>query len=231
METSRWLFALIVALSLANCESRRPQEETGDPSHVPAVAPALPADTSRRSSPPPAVVLPLDPKLGETWARLQRALRQRNAAQLNQFIDPALGLWVIEDGPMGPVITRVAAGAAFRRSYARVPAQRIERYLWLCSTLQAVAQLPEIDCGEHVNGRSGFMQDGCFSAPAADFRVLNLWARARLRGGTSAQGRVAQGRVTRTVLHTPSSFRFHFAQAPGGRWHLVFVDLRPLCIS
>ena len=91
--------------------------------------------------------------------------------------------------------------------------------------------LTGLDCGNRVNGRSGFERDGCFAGPPTDFRALNLWARARLKGGTLPQGRAAQGRVTRTVLHTQSGYRFHFAKSPGGRWYLLFIDLRPPCIS
>jgi hypothetical protein len=223
----------VVALLLAGCENRRPGAEASEPSRAVPVAPKLPADTSSRVRRPLPPALPLDTEMAETWTRLQSALRRHDAAQLNQLIDPALGLWVVEESDAGVVITRVAAGAAFRRAYARVPLQRIERQLQLCSALLAVTQFPEVDCGDRINGRSGFESDGCFSGPAADFQTMDLWARARLKGGTVAQGRAAQGRVARTVLHTRGGFRFHFAKAPGaaGRWYLVFIDLRSPCIS
>ena len=232
MRTLLWL-PWVVALLLAGCESRRPGAEASESSRAVPVAPRLPADTSSRVRHPLPPALPLDTEMAETWTRLRSALRRHDAATLNQFIDPALGLWVVEEGDAGVVITRVAAGAAFRRACTRVPFQRIEQQLQICSGLLAVAQFPEIDCGDRVNGRSGFESDGCFSGPAADFQTMDLRARTRLKGGTVAQGRAAQRRVARTVLHTRSGFRFHFAKAPGtgGHWYLVFVDLRSPCIS
>jgi hypothetical protein len=171
--------------------------------------------------------------VANAWTRLQNALRRHDAAQLNQLIDPALGLWVVEDGDTGVVITRVAAGAALRKATARTALLRLERQLPECPAPLAVAQFPEIDCGDYGHGRSGFARDGCFAGPATDFQALDMWAHARLTGGTVAQGRAAQAQVRRTVLHTRSGWRFHFAQAPGvgGRWRLVFVELRAPCIS
>lgn len=230
MRTPFWL-PWAMALSLAGCETRQPREEVEAPSRAVPVATPLRTDTSSRTRRPLPPVLPLDTEVAATWTRLQNALRRHDAAQLNQLIDPALGLWVMAEGDVGVVITRVAAGAAFRQAYARVSLQSIEQQLGHCSTLLAVAQFPEIDCGDRVNGRSGFERDGCFAGPAADFQAMDIWAHARLKGGTAAQGRAAQERVARTVLHTRSGFRLHFAKGPGGRWYLVFVDLRKPCIS
>ncbi|MBF9238040.1 hypothetical protein I2I05_11605 [Hymenobacter sp. BT683] len=232
MQTQRWL-PWVLAVSLAGCETRRPVEEAGQPSRQVPVVSQLPTDTSGRARRPLPPALPLDTEAAEPWTRLQTALRRHDTAQLNQLIDPALGLWVVEDGATGLVITRVAAGAAFRQAYARVPLQSVERQLQPCSALLAVPQFPDIDCGERRNGRSGYERDGCFGGPATDFKALDLWSRTRLKDGTLAQGQAAQARVGRTVLHTRSGFRFHFAKRPGnaGRWYLVFVDLRTPCIS
>ena len=230
MQTKCWIPWLLV-LALAGCETRRPREETGEPSRKVPVASTLPKDTSGRARLPLPPALPLDREIGPAWTRLQNAFRRHNAAQLNQLLDPALGLWVMEDGDAGITITRVAAGAAFRRAYASMPLQDIERQLPFCAALLAVPQLPDVDCGDRVNGRSGFERDGCFAGPATDFQAVDIWRRARLKGGTAAQVRAAQGRVVRTVLHTRSGFRFHFANGPGGRWYLVFIDLRQPCIS
>jgi len=40
---------------------------------------------------------------------------------------PILGLWMVEEGDAGVVITRVAAGAAFRRAYAICPGKVLSR--------------------------------------------------------------------------------------------------------
>ncbi|GAB3868328.1 hypothetical protein GCM10028824_12910 [Hymenobacter segetis] len=234
MRTQIWLlWVLASSLVGAGCESPRTGEETDSPSRAVPVATPLPPDTSGRARRPLPPALPLDTEVADAWTRLQTALRQHDAAQLNQLIDPALGLWVVEDGDTGVVITRMAAGAALRKAIAREPLLRLERQLPACTTPLVVAQFPEIDCGDYGHGRSGFARDGCFAGPAADFQAVDIWSRTRLKGGTAAQGRAAQARVGRTVLHTLSGWRFHFVKAPGagGRWHLVFVDLRAPCIS
>ncbi|GAB2849282.1 hypothetical protein [Hymenobacter ruber] len=233
MRAQIWLPWVLAALPWAGCETHRAGEETDAPSRAVPVATPLPPDTSGRARRPLPPALPLDTEVADAWTRLQTALQRHDAAQLNPLIDPALGLWVVADGDTGVVITRVAAGAALRKAIAREPLLRLEHRLSACAALLAVAQFPEIDCGEYGHGRSGFARDGCFAGPAADFQALDMWSRARLVGGTAAQGRAAQARVGRTVLHTRSGWRFHFAQAPGagGRWYLVFVDLRAPCIS
>ncbi|WP_460609580.1 hypothetical protein [Hymenobacter terrigena] len=234
MRAQIWLsWLLVAALFCTGCESPRSGEETDAPSRAVPVATPLPPDTSGRARRPLPPALPLDTEVASAWTRLQSALRRHDAAQLNQLIDPALGLWVVEDGNTGLAITRVAAGAALRKANAREPLLRLEQQLQACTALLAVAQFPEIDCGDYGHGRSGFARDGCFAGPATDFQALDMWPRARLTGGTATQGRAAQAQVQRTVLHTRSGWRFHFAQAPGagGRWYLVFVDLRAPCIS
>ena len=225
-----WLLWAI-ALAAAGCETRPPNEEAGELGHVVPVASGVRSDTGGRARRPMPPALPLDTEMAGPWMQLQRAWLGHDAALLNQLIDPTLGLWVVGENDAGVVITRVVTGTAFRQVFARLPLQSTERALPPCSELLAVARLPEIDCGNRVNGRSGFEQDGCFTGPPTEFRALDLWARARLKGATPAQGRAAQARVARTVLLTSSGFRFHFARTPAGRWCLVFIDLRAPCIS
>jgi hypothetical protein len=234
MKTRYFLYGVLI-LGLTGCDSGRPAEETAQPGRPVPVVPALPADTSsavaRRLTPPPP--LSVDTLVADAWAQLQRALRQHNAAQLNQLIAPETGLWLVEQPGATLTITRVAAGTAFRRAYLHSPLAELAPRLVPCALLQAVAQLPEVDCGEQTNGRSGFARDGCFAGPATAFQEMDLWPAAVVKGGTVAQGRAAQQSIGRTVLHTRTGFRFHFARVPGtgGRWRLVFIDLRSPCIS
>ncbi|MCR5887283.1 hypothetical protein LRS06_05710 [Hymenobacter sp. J193] len=93
----------------------------------------------------------------------------------------------------------------------------------------AVEQFPPFDCGAQDKGRSGFAREGCFVGPGTEFRALQVWPYATVRGGTQAQGQAAQQRVRRTVLQTATSFRFHFGRLADGRWRLLFMDLRVPC--
>ena len=90
--------------------------------------------------------------------------------------------------------------------------------------LQLAKQLPDADCGLQTRQDAGFMHPDCFSGPATAFRGLD---------GTAAQGKAAQGRTVRAVPQPQTGFRFHFAKSAGvgGRWKLIFIDLREPCIA
>lgn len=99
--------------------------------------------------------------------------------------------------------------------------------------LQLAKQLPDADCGLQTRQDAGFMHPDCFSGPATAFRGLGFWSQATVKDGTAAQGKAAQGRTVRAVPQPQTGFRFHFAKSAGvgGRWKLIFIDLREPCIA
>ena len=223
------------ALLLAACDTKNPNgmpdEQPGKGSLQGATdAPPKPDSAAARTENP---VMPADTSVAGAWLLLEGALRGHDVTVLNQLIDPEFGLWILEQPGAVPLVTRVAEAGAFHRVNQNLPLFSLDKQLMTCPQLQSLARLPEADCGLQTNRNAGFAQQGCFAGPATAFRALDLWPGATVKGGTAAQGKAAQGRTGRTVLQTRTGFRFHFAKSAGvgGRWRLIFIDLREPCIA
>ncbi|WP_310397761.1 hypothetical protein [Hymenobacter sp.] len=235
MRISSCFSAAALALLLAACDTKNPNgmpdEKAGQgPAQVVTDKPPKPDSAAARTENP---VLPADTSVAGAWLLLEGALRGHDAEVLNQLIDPEFGLWILEQPGAVPLVTRVAEAGAFRRANQNLPLFSLDKQLMACPQLRAVPQLPEADCGLQTKQNAGFVQQGCFAGPATAFRNLKFWASATVKGGTAAQGQAAQGRTGRTVLQTRTGFRFHFAKSAGvgGRWRLIFIDLREPCVA
>ena len=227
--------AAAFALLLGACDTKNPNGMPDQPAgqgsvQVATGRPPKPDSAAGRTENP---VMPADSSVAGAWLLLEGALRSHDAAVLNQLIDPEFGLWVLEQPGAVPLVTRVAEVGAFRRAHQNLPLFSLDEQLMTCPQLRVVPQLPVADCGLQTRQNAGFAQPGCFTGPATAFRSLEFWASATVKGGTAAQGKAAQGRTGRTVLQTRTGFRFHFAKSAGvgGRWRLIFIDLREPCIA
>ncbi|GAB3313139.1 hypothetical protein GCM10027511_24200 [Hymenobacter humi] len=170
-------------------------------------------------------VMPADTSLTGAWLILDGALRGHDAAVLNQLIDREFGLWIVENAGGKPLVTRVAQSENFRDA-RRQPLFNLDKTLMTCAAPKVVAALPVAACPAGT-----FATAGCFDGPATRFRAAGFWQRATIKGGNRNQGTAAQGRAVRSVLQTSTGYQFHFSKTAGagGRWKLVFMDLRGPC--
>ena len=234
MRLLSWL-PCATALLLAACDTKNPNGMPDQPAgqstmqNRPATAPKPDSAAARTEN----AVMPSDTSVAGAWLLLEGALRGHDAEVLNQLIDPEFGLWILEQPGAVPTVTRVADVAAFRRAGSGQSLFSLDKQLMTGAKLQVARELPDADCGLQTKQNAGFAQSGCFSGPATTFRNLEFWSSATLKGGTAAQGKAAQGRTVRTVLQTRTGFRFHFAKSAGagGRWKLIFIDLREPCMA
>lgn len=218
----------VLVLLLASCgDVKNPNGMPDQPtSQAPAqVIPARPGNPDSAATKTENAVMPSDTALTGAWLILDGALRSHDAQVLNQLMDPEYGLWVVEQAGRKPFITRVANVSSFR-SQQQQPLFSLEKTLMTCAAPQAVAKLPVPTCPAGT-----FAREGCFSGPATGFRALDFWPQATLKGGTRQQGQAAQGRAMGTVLQTRTGYQYHFSKSAGagGRWRLVFIDMRGAC--
>lgn len=156
-----------------------------------------------------------------------RALQAGDTVALNQFVSPQQGVWLIEQPGAVPAYTHFRSIQEVQRSYQNQPFTSIREQIQECD-LQERQEFPEFDCGWMDRGRSGYAADGCFFRDATDFKNSDMWRYADLNPQQEEQVQRMQQQVQKTVLHTRSSFRFHFAH-DGNRWRLLFADLRVPC--
>lgn len=224
---NRFLLLPALALLLAACNAKNPNgmpdQPTGSaPPQVISDHPARPDSAAARTE---NAVMPADTSVAGAWLILEGGLRGHDAATLNQLIDPEYGLWVVEAGGATPVVTRVARVDQFRDQHQQL-LFALDKQLMSCAAPQVVAKLPTASCPAGT-----FAAEGCFLAPSTAFRAGNFSQQAALKGATRNQCQAALGRCVRGVLQTRSGYQFHFSKSAGvgGRWKMVFVDLRGPC--
>ena len=214
-------------LLLAACNTQNPngmpdQPTSSAPPQIISDHPPRPDSAAAKTE---NAVMPADTSVAGAWLILDGSLRGHDAGTLNQLLDPEYGLWVLERAGSQPLVTRVADVQQFRDQRGQ-PLFALDKKLMACAAPKIVAKLPVAACPSGT-----FAEAGCFSGPSVAFRALNFWQTATIRGGNRNQGQAAQGRCVRGVLQTSTGYQFHFSKSAGagGRWRLVFVDLRGGC--
>jgi len=154
------------------------------------------------------------------------ALQAHDIAALNTFVDPQQGFWLIDQPGAVPAYTHYDRVQEVKRTYQGQPFVSIAAQMQTCN-LQA-RNFPKFDCAMTDNGGSGYAEDGCFYTSGSAFRENDMWQYASLNKQQEKQVQELQGQVRQSVLHTYSSYRFHFGYR-NGHWRLYFADLRVPC--
>ncbi|MCR5887282.1 hypothetical protein LRS06_05705 [Hymenobacter sp. J193] len=129
------LLSTVVA-GLLSCQSDTPRQPASAPA-APAAAPppSAPAASSGQprttSATAPAAA---DTSFLATWQQFDRALRQSDSVALQALIDPAAGLWILEQPGAMPLLTHVVRTASFRREYQQQPLFSLVAQLMPCAT-------------------------------------------------------------------------------------------------
>ncbi len=164
----------------------------------------------------------------QAFGRFFGALQAGDTAALNQFVDAEQGLWLIEQPGAVPAYSHFRTIQQVQRKYQQQPFISINQQVKECQ-LQQRDVFPEFDCADMDQGATGFAEDGCFyTFETASFQSTDMWQYADLSEQQAQQVQEMQQQVQATVLHTGSSFRFHFGYR-NGQWHLLFADLRVPC--
>ena len=169
----------------------------------------------------PSAVDPADFK--EVFQQFNQAIQEGNAQAFHQYIDPVHGLYIIDTPGAMPQFTHVKDIRQYKRFYQNLPFFTIKEYFKSCD-LQAIAVLPKVTC----EGEEPYTQKGCFVADAAAFRKNTAVQYTELPEAQKKTIAQTQLLVDKTVLHTASGFKFHFAQI-NGHWRVLFIDLMIPC--
>ncbi|RAU82145.1 hypothetical protein [Pontibacter arcticus] len=152
------------------------------------------------------------------------ALQTSDTASINLFIHPKYGLWIIEQSGAMPKMTHVTVISDFKRTYRSRSFFTVAEEVKTCNLTAEV--WPAFDCGEmnYEAGKSGYSKDGCFVAGPAKFRQSGYWYYASLSDAEVDRIKTTLPHVQKSVLHTATSFEFHFGFADGN-WYLLFAKL------
>ena len=156
--------------------------------------------------------------------RFFTALQTADTATINQFIHPEHGLWIIEQPGALPKMTQVKDITTFKREYQNRSFLTIREEVKTCDLKQEA--WPTFDCADmdYEAGKSGYSKDGCFVASPGRFPKTGYWDYAGLQPDQIETIKATLPFVQKSVLHTTTSFEFHFGYLDG-HWRLLFTKL------
>lgn len=160
----------------------------------------------------------------EAFSLFFAALQTSDTTTLNRFIAPSHGLWVIEQPGAMPKMTRVTDIRHFRREFEGRSFFTVRNEVKDCYLEEA--EWPTFDCADmdYDKGRSGYSKDGCFVWHPGKFTNSGYWNYASLSESEIQTIKESLPFVQRSVLHTATSFEFHFGFIDG-HWRLLFSKL------
>ncbi|WP_299703320.1 hypothetical protein [uncultured Pontibacter sp.] len=158
------------------------------------------------------------------FARFFQALHASDTAAVNQFIHPDYGIWIIEQPGAMPKMTHTTDIRHFKREYQDRSLFTVREEVKACD-LQDEAW-PTFDCADmnYDSGQSGYSKDGCFVSGPDKFQKSGYWDYASLSEPDIKRIRASLPLLQKSVLHTATSFEFHFGQVEG-QWQLLFAKL------
>jgi hypothetical protein len=152
------------------------------------------------------------------------ALQAKDTVRLNQFISPEQGLWLIEQPGAMPKMTQVTDIRSFGREYRNRSFFTIAEEVKECDLSEE--PFPTFDCADmnYDMGQSGYSKDGCFVWQPEKFQKSGYWDYASLTDPEIEKIKDALPLVQKSVLHTATSFEFHFGYV-NQQWRLLFAKL------
>lgn len=158
------------------------------------------------------------------FARFFEELHNADTAGINQFIHPKYGLWIIEQPGAMPKMTQVFEIQKFGREYQNRSFFTIASEVQQCELTEEA--FPAFDCADmnYEAGKTGYSKDGCFAWNADKFRKSGYWNYASLSESQIQSIKATLPLVQKSVLHTNTSFEFHFGYIEG-QWHLLFAKI------
>lgn len=158
------------------------------------------------------------------FTRFLQALHASDTLAINQFIHPDHGLWIIEQPGALPRMTHVTDIRRFKREYQDISFFTVREEVKTCDLEEEA--WPTFDCADmnYDKGQSGYSKDGCFVSPPDKFQKSSYWDYASLSERDIKRIRAALPLLQKSVLHTATSFEFHFGKVDG-QWQLLFAKL------
>ena len=210
----------LLLLFIFSCNNDKSATQNQQPPEDSVLAPIQPPDDLKK----PAKYIS---SFEKAFIDFQTVVFNEDAEGVNAFIDPERGLYIIENPGALPKMTLVKDIRNFKREFQGKSFFTIKDFLQTCE-LKA-EPLPAFNCaGETPENNAGYSKEGCFVADAAEFRKTEIHKYASLPKAEVKNINATLPLVTKTVLQTAGSYRFHFGYI-NGKWRVLFIDLRIPC--
>ena len=214
------LLVALVVIMLSSCSSEERAAENGTVEESINSGETAENETQREQTDPATDSLAFN----MAFNRFFTALQNSDTATINRFIHPAYGLWVIEQPGAMPKMTLVSDINKFKREYQDRSFFTIADEMKACNLKEET--WPTFDCADmnYDEGKSGYSKDGCFVSGPGKFVKSGYWNYADLPLTQIKRIQTTLPRISKSVLHTNTSFEFHFGYVDN-HWRLLFAKL------
>lgn len=156
--------------------------------------------------------------------RFFQALQAGDTSTLNEFIHPQYGVWFIEQPGAVPKMTLVGNIQSFKREYQNRSFLSVAEEMKKCNLQKE--PFPKFSCDDlnYDAGKTGYSKDGCFVWKPEKFVKSGYWNYADLSLQQVKRVQTTLPLVKKSVLHTNTSFEFHFGYIDD-HWRLLFAKL------
>ena len=136
-------------------------------------------------------------------------LKTITIANINQFIHPEKGLWLIQSPGAMPNMTKTT---------------QVDKNFPVDFLALKEEELPKVNC----DSKSFWTKDGCFAQEVNTFKDEKIWTYCGLKKEDEAKVGESAKAIQYTVINTSLYARYYFGQIDG-KWYLLFADLRRPC--
>ncbi len=132
-----------------------------------------------------------------------------NISNINKFIHPEKGLWVVNSSGAMPNMTNTS---------------QVDKNFPVDFSNCKLEELPKINC----ELKNFWTKEGCYFQKINSFKDEKIWTYASLKKEDEAKVEATAKKIQYTVINTANNARYYFALLADG-WNLVIVDLRKPC--
>lgn len=228
MIKAHFYFIIILVILIISCKSdKKAVQETSTATKIIRTSPkATKENRLEKQSKPVERKTQKTIEFATAFASFLETIHYQDSINFQKYIDQARGLYIIEVPGAVPHFTHVKHISRFKRSYLNRPFFSIGEKVEETCALQN--GLPRHSCAEIYKTKSGYEKEGCFVGPPQGFIKSTMWQYADLNKASQQNIEKTSPLLSRTVIHTASSFKFHFSQV-NGQWKILFIDLSVPC--
>lgn len=228
MRQIHYIFLILLTGYQLACEpGRKPVLKEGiNTAGSPTLQDSVAGDKSGVSTADKTLKNPDNTDFKEAFSNFHLAILNQDSVALQKFIDPVRGVYIIEVPGAVPHFTKLNYISGFKRSYLNRPFFSIREDLKETSVLEE--GLPKHSCDKISKTRSGYEKEGLFVGSPQGFIKSTMWKNTDLNKTSKQNIEKVVPFLSRTVIHTASSFKFHFGQV-NGQWKIFFIDLSVPC--
>ena len=184
----KYISSLLISLFLFSCGNERGKD-----------FPPTPED-------PKDSVMNAPPKMKEDFISVLKGI---NISNINQYIHPEKGLWLIQSSGAMPNMTKTT---------------QVDKNFPVDFSALKDEEFPKVNC----DSKSFWTKEGCFAQEVNTFKDEKIWTYCGLKKEDEAKVGESSKAIQYTVINTSLYARYYFGQIDG-KWYLLFADLRRPC--